>query len=742
MGEDDDAAKPKKKSKALRRFIRGVNKVRRAQKRNKKVQHVQIDTVSNTIKKSSWMANLLLNWHGDIKRSLQRKDLATLAKRAQAVARKDPKIRTDHDLETLTDWLKSMELPVLADLSEDALYQFSKYFRLREFGAREIVIRQGDFGSEFFILFSGEASVHVAKPGEQGYGHGVAIIKATKSVWVTGDAFVRGCRGVRGILSFTFRYFLFVATNQALENMGQKAHEIVNRRNQKMKFLEGHYLFKDWGLGRLSSFAYCMQAHKQEGGAWLYEKDSSATMVYFLLEGRCILMAPEKDPLALKKAKKHLAGQRMRLAGHKVHNIGFVRIMALGEGSLIGEEEVVHARATRRLAVTRYHFKRYFQGKCNTKVQKFLEAKLQVQENILKGRQFFHHATKTKHHHEDVQTPRGSGVDRLVQIDDSGDGLSMIQNRERKEHISHEHKHYEEAADLERYNFTSLSCPHASMRAQKSARPAYRHTYINMIYIMRSDFSSILESKGQGEILRIMDGKTDMVASLMARRQQEQRPQSAWASASPSEEEAKSRLRMGISTRGFADTRHTTKKLQPESARGEYIARGSRSTLQNLHRCGRRASHGGALCIQWNIVKAGSDLSATRLLQHCTTEGLCPSTCSRGLKLTPPDTVIYQPQTAPTRQAFPRRKLPLGPKTARASTSVYRFKTQQLHIHTPSSALRITPRENPAHGLALTAIKANPHHRRRRGNHHHHKRRNEAAGSLTGSFKLATTALK
>jgi len=738
MGEDDDAAKPKKKSKALRRFIRGVNKVRRAQKRNKKVQHVQIDTVSNTIKKSSWMANLLLNWHGDIKRSLQRKDLATLAKRAQAVARKDPKIRTDHDLETLTDWLKSMELPVLADLSEDALYQFSKYFRLREFGAREIVIRQGEFGSEFFILFSGEASVHVAKPGEQGYGHGVAIIKATKSLgdetlfrkekWKRSATVIATTSGCGVIVISSLESIL------ALENMGQKAHEIVNRRNQKMKFLEGHYLFKDWGLGRLSSFAYCMQAHKQEGGAWLYEKDSSATMVYFLLEGRCILMAPEKDPLALKKAKKHLAGQRMRLAGHKVHNIGFVRIMALGEGSLIGEEEVVHARATRRLAVwcetdcnffmvTRYHFKRYFQGKCNTKVQKFLEAKLQVQENILKGRQFFHHATKTKHHHEDVQTPRGSGVDRLVQIDDSGDGLSMIQNRERKEHISHEHKHYEEAADLERYNFTSLSCPHASMRAQKSARPAYR----------RSDFSSILESKGQGEILRIMDGNTDMVASLMARRQQEQRPQSAWASASPSEEEAKSRLRMGISTWGFADTRHTTKKLQPESARemrSKSLSR--RSSLHSVEYCKSR--------LRSQRYAPSAALYNRRALPVDMLERLEINGFGNDSRQT--SRMGSRPQTAPTRQAFPRRKLPLGPKTARASTSVYRFKTQQLHIHTPSSALRITPRENPAHGLALTAIKANPHHRRRRGNHHHHKRRNEAAGSLTGSFKLATTALK
>jgi len=422
----------KGRSRALNRFRKAVKKVLK-QIRKKKEKLSSMWDIKTKIGNSVWLAGLMESWHSEAKKNRMERENHEMVVKARAALTKKLPDRSLEEIKMVAGWLKSMRLPVFSDIAPEAMEELAKFFHFRNFEKKDIIIRQGDEGDEFLILVEGEVSVHIARPGDAGVGRGVAIVSGCRSF---GDeTLFRKSKWTRcaTVLATKPGSVLVISSKdsrKAVQALGHHAaDEIINHRNEKVKFLASHYLFKGWKSGRVSSFGYCMKTRMTDRGTWLYKNGDKASSVFFLVKGECIVMTPET------KETKHTLVKKKKTFLHvtrKEDTMGYLKVMTVGRGSLLGEEEIIHGNPHRRLAiwcttkckfykVPRYHFNRYMQGPHQAKLRRILEAKVHLEERLLSAQKSFaaimtrkKRTVTTYDKHHDVKTDTVSDMPTMI----------------------------------------------------------------------------------------------------------------------------------------------------------------------------------------------------------------------------------------------------------------------------------------------------------------------------------------
>ncbi|GAB5360492.1 hypothetical protein AAMO2058_000632800 [Amorphochlora amoebiformis] len=388
-------------TKSIIRFRKAVRKVMRRCHKN-----VAQRKARSKPKGSHWIRGAVISWLQGVRKKRKVKLFDQLTARAKKAAYKKREERGKRDLKILAQWLMSLKLPAFGDVSMESMKELVKYFYVTPFQENDIIARQGEHGEAFMILLEGEVSVHIGRCGDKGIGQGIAIYHKLRSFG--DDALFRESKVARtsSIMAVSSGCMLVITSQdsqKAMQYMGKAADDILLERKKKITFITKHHLFSGWTDGSLSSFAYCMKSRQPKRNSWLYVRGTKAASVFFLVDGECDLMVPD-GPKGVKK--QQLRGY-LRRGIKKRDSSGYLKLLTLGKGSLIGEEEIMRSKPTRRLAVwcsrdctfyevSRYHFNRYFTGNARKRVGNLLESKLNMENTLMSGRQVID-STNLKH---------------------------------------------------------------------------------------------------------------------------------------------------------------------------------------------------------------------------------------------------------------------------------------------------------------------------------------------------------
>lgn len=315
---------------------------------------------------------------------------ATLTKKAED--------RSAEECFFFAEWIMGLNIPIFENLHETTVKALGKYSSIRKYASGENVVRQGEAGRSFKVLVEGELDVILNKDGKE---KGVAILQSpamigaeclfgtephTRTATLRARAEDEGGKGGATIVSISSEESLKAAS----EGVPDNPEALRERFLENSRFLASHYLLEGlFDKSEITSFSYCLRPLSVARLNWLYEIGSKADSVYFITKGECFLY--RRDGNAQR-------GRRRRFEMRKNPLHGFLRLTTLGPGSFLGENDIVNGRDRRTqgawcstdcefLAVSRYHFLRYFKGERLARVKAILKSKVKVQEELLESRQ-------------------------------------------------------------------------------------------------------------------------------------------------------------------------------------------------------------------------------------------------------------------------------------------------------------------------------------------------------------------
>ncbi|XP_071851350.1 uncharacterized protein [Apostichopus japonicus] len=208
--------------------------------------------------------------------------------------------RTDR-LRLILPWLRRMSELMLA-LSEDTLLDIVKNCELRRYPSNYIIIKQGDVGDSFFVMMKGIIRVYVGYHGDD------EIFQQQEQC--TGDEYLAHfgtlVRTMQGS-GHSFGELALIHKNSIRKASVITAAEcdvlVINRDvysrclktaqerdlNEKMAFIDSHYLFKSWDHRMRTSLAMSFKKSLHRFDSVIFKAGDPVRSLIFILRGSVLL---------------------------------------------------------------------------------------------------------------------------------------------------------------------------------------------------------------------------------------------------------------------------------------------------------------------------------------------------------------------------------------------------------------------------------------------------------------------
>ncbi|KAJ1451930.1 cyclic nucleotide-binding-like protein [Pelagophyceae sp. CCMP2097] len=262
----------------------------------------------------------------------------------QEALAEQPSLRTRGQLDILAAFLFQV-WPLTAQLGPERVEQIARAATLRRALEGESVVVENDVGTTFYILVSGEVTVHkAAMPG--------ATLATLKSGASFGEqALGKGAPLRNATVTSSVQQSVFLEIRKTDYDSILRTHQDCERR-RALECLQRVKLFRGWAKARLERVCAMLQHRDVKAGVAIIRQGEAPDNVYFLERGSCAVVMALRE----KRSNRWPAGPRAWTTMDRFCEKR-VTLVELGAGAYFGERGIVEGapRAATVVATTDAH---------------------------------------------------------------------------------------------------------------------------------------------------------------------------------------------------------------------------------------------------------------------------------------------------------------------------------------------------------------------------------------------------